>query len=248
MRFIAVFIAAFSMFTVPAHAEDSTSGWSGEGAFSAGVSTGNTETTDLGLSLDLKYKTGSWTHSGSAQADFGETDGEETRNRVFLSGRSDYQLSEKTFVFGVASFERDEFSGFESRYFFGGGAGRILLDGEKANWKISAAPGLKIDEVRATLEDDIVVTPAETVESFSVLGNSDFSYKFNENVALTNTTSVIYAEESTQIGNKTAITAALTDTISARFSFDVRHDTNPPTGYEATDTTTRFSLVYKFGT
>ena len=247
MRIFVGFILSILFSLVPASAQGLASGWSGEGSFSAGVSTGNTETTDLGLSLDIKKSAGLWTHSASAKADFGETDGTETKNRVFLSGRSDYQVAEKTFVFGVASYEKDEFSGFESRYFLGGGAGRILLEGEQANWKISVAPGIKVDEVRATYASGALVTPAETEESFSVLGNSEFSYQFNDNVSFSNNTGVIYAEESTQFTNTTAITAALTDTLSARFSFDVRHDTNPPLGFESTDTSTRISIVYKFG-
>jgi putative salt-induced outer membrane protein len=245
MRFLALILSSLCLAGFSAHAED-VNGWSGEGSFSAGVSTGNTETTDLGLGVDLTHSGTNWTHTLSAKADFGETDGVETRNRVYLSGRSDRKISETSFVFGQASYEKDEFSGFENRYFFGAGAGRILMDGKKAKWQIRAAPGIKVDEVRETVSNG-VVTPSETFESFSVLGHSDFSYQFNDNVALTNTTSAVYAEESTQLTNTVAITAALTETLSARFSFDVRHDTNPPIGFEATDTTTRVSLVYQFG-
>ncbi|MCF6329846.1 MAG: hypothetical protein L3J02_08615, partial [Henriciella sp.] len=46
-------IAALSLITAPALAQDETTGWTGEGSLSAGVTTGNTETTDLGLGLDL---------------------------------------------------------------------------------------------------------------------------------------------------------------------------------------------------
>jgi putative salt-induced outer membrane protein len=66
-------------------------------------------------------------------------------------------------------------------------------------------------------------------------------------VTLTNNTDVLYAEESTQIGNVIALTASLSDTLSARVSLDVRHDTNPPLGFEDTDTTTKVAIVYGFG-
>ena len=42
-----------------------------------------------------------------------------------------------------------------------------------------------------------------------------------------------------------ALDAGLMGNLSARVSFDVRHDTDPLPGFEATDTTTKFSLVYK---
>lgn len=64
---------------------------------------------------------------------------------------------------------------------------------------------------------------------------------------MTNDSSVLYAETSTQIGNSLAVTSALTGALSARFSFDVRYDTDPPLGFEQTDTVTRIALVYAFG-
>ena len=148
------------------------------------------------------------------------------------------------------SYEKDEFSGFDSRLFAGGGLGYLIVESERTNWSIQGGPGIKVDEIKPTVEvrnGVPVPVPATTEESFSLVGTSEFSHAFNDAVTLTNSTNFIYAQESTQIGNIIALTAALTDTFSARFSFDVRHDTNPPAGFESTDTVTRASLVYSFG-
>jgi putative salt-induced outer membrane protein len=74
---------------------------------------------------------------------------------------------------------------------------------------------------------------------------SRFKHQFNERVVLSNDTNVVTADASTQIQNVLALTADIMGNLSARISYDVRHDTDPPAGFEATDTTTRFSLVYK---
>lgn len=222
-------------------------GWSGEGSFSAGSTSGNTDTTDLGLGLDLNRKMGPWAVGIDAAADFGEIDGVESKNRLFFAGNVDRDINEKLFTFGQASYERDEFSGFESRIFVGAGLGYHIFKSEKVNWTVRGSPGLKIDEVKEVITAGIVTTPGETLESFSVLGKSDFGYAFNESVSLNNATDLIYAEESTQINNSIGITATLTNTLSARASYDIRHDTNPPVGFEETDTATRLSLVYRFG-
>lgn len=246
-RFI-VFAGLAGLSLAPAAAAEE--GWTGEGSFSAGYTTGNTETTDLGLGVKLNRELGLWTYSGEASVEYGETDSVETRNRIFLSGQADRQLGDRLFAFGRTSYEKDEFSGFDSRLFVGGGLGYKLIDSEMTNWDIQGGPGIKIDEVQATttVRNGVpVVVPASTEQSASVVGRSEFSHKFNDSVSLSNNTDVIYASESTQFVNATALTAALTDTFSARFSFDVRHDTNPPPGFEATDTVTRASLVYAFG-
>ena len=246
MRLMTLILTALFVAT-PAVAEPLKEGWSGEGSFSAGTSTGNTETTDVGLGLDLNRKAGRWISSLDAKVDYGETDGSETKNRSYLSGNADYQISDHLFGFGQASYEKDEFSGFENRYFVGGGLGWNIYQGDALNWSVRGGPGIKVDEVREVTTNGVVTTPAETVESFSVIANSEFSYAFNDNVGFSNTTRMLYAEESTQLTNTVAVTASLTNTLSARFSFDVRHDTSPPAGFEETDTATRVSLVYKFG-
>lgn len=236
-----------ALIAMPAAAQNE---WTGEGSFSAGYTTGNTETTDLGLAGKLSRDTGLWTYSGEAAADYSQTDSVETKNRTFLAGDIDRQLGDRLFAFGRTSYERDEFSGFESRLFIGGGLGYLILDGERTTWSVQGGPGIKIDEVQETttqVNGAPVLVPGTTERSFSTVAQSEIGHDFNDAVRLTNETDVIYAEESTQIGNVIALTAALTDTFSARFSFDVRHDTNPPQGFKATDTVTRASIVYTFG-
>lgn len=246
-RFALGLISAGLVLSPASFAEE---GWTGEGSFSAGYTTGNTETTDVGLGLKLERELNLWTFSGETSVDYGESDSVETRNRFFLAGQADRQLGDKLFGFGRVSYEQDKFSGFDSRLFVGGGLGYPIVESPTTTWSVRGGPGIKIDEVRETVEiinGVPTVVPGYTEQSFSVIASSAFAHDFNSSVKLTNDTNVIYAQESTQMGNITALTAALTDTFSARFSFDVRHDTNPPEGFEATDTITRASLVYAFG-
>ncbi len=238
---LAAFAGAMTL-ALPAHAQDEATGWTGEGSLSAGVTTGNTETTDLGLGIDLGRDLGLWAVGLQASADYGETDGAETKNRIFLGTNLDRQINDRLFGFGQLSYEKDEFSGFDSRAFIGGGLGYEVLIGEQTQWTVRGGPGLKIDEIQATL-----TAPATTEESFGATAQSNFAHAFNESVAFTNDTNVLYAETSTQIGNIAALTASLTNTLSARVSFEVRHDTDPVDGFESTDTISRVSLVYGFG-
>ncbi|MEZ5985535.1 MAG: DUF481 domain-containing protein [Hyphomonas sp.] len=251
MRKLLIAFTAIACAAGTAQAEDgATDGWSGEGSLSAGYTTGNTDTKDFGLGLKLNKKSGLWDFGIEASADYGEIDGEESKNRIYTGLNADRLINDRLFGFGQVSYERDEFTGFESRTFVGGGLGYHIFDGDKTKWTVRGGPGLKIDEVRAYETVDVnnlpITVPDETVNSFGAVASSAFAYKFNENVGFSNDTSVIYAEESTQLSNTAALTAALTSKMSARVSFDVRHDTNPPAGFESTDTATRVSLVYAF--
>lgn len=259
MKSLIATLAAAALFAAPALAqEEESTGWTGEGSLSASSTTGNTESTDIGAALKVKRDWGIWSTTAEAAADYGELDGVESKNRIFLAGQADRQINDRLYGFGRISYEQDEFTGFDSRTFVGGGLGYEVLQGPRATWNVEGGPGFKIDEVADILARDangeiirdgagapIIATPATTEESFAVIAKSDYAYAFNDAVTFSNLTNVIYAQESTQIGNTTAITAALTDVLSARVSFEVRHDTNPPMGFEDTDTATRFSIVYK---
>lgn len=246
MKLIFAAMAAGSCLTLPALAESAT--WKGEGSFSAGLNTGNTETSDLGIGVKMSRETLAWKHSGEIIADYGTKNGSQTKNRLFFAGQTNRILNDDAFVFARVSHEVDEFSAFDSRSFAGGGFGWQVFDGPAAKWSLEGGPGIKFDKVKeATTGTPPVVVPARTDESFSMIAASKFGYTFNEAVRFGNDTSLIYADTSTQAANKTSLTAHLTKSLSARFSFEVRHDTQPKPGFEETDTATRMSLVYAFG-
>ena len=234
----------------PAFSEE-PDGWAGEAAFSAGYTTDNTETTDLGLGVDVARTQGPWTIGLVADGEYGEQDGVESRNRYFLSGDVDRLLNEKLFAFGRTSYEVDQFTGFDSRTFVGGGLGYHIFDGDKTKWSVQGGPGVKIDEVKRTITTDaqgaVLIIPAETVTSFGAVARSEYAYTFNESVSVSNETDVLYGEASTQIENAASLTAAISKSISARMSFKVRYDTNPADGFEDTDTALKIALVYGFG-
>ena len=233
---------------MPASADD---GWTGETSLSAGMTTGNTDTSEAGLAIDVDRAAGDWTLGLQLSGEYGKEDGVENRNRYFAGVDIDHDFNDTMFTFGRVSYEVDQFTGFDSRTFVGGGVGWHLLDDEDNNWTVRGGPGVKIDEVKRQITTDNLgaplIIPARTEQSFAVVGQSEYYYAFNEAVSLSNKTNVLYAEESTQINNSIGLTAALNGHLSARFSFDVRHDTNPAPSFEPTDTATRIALVYKLG-
>jgi len=247
---VSIFAAAALALANPSFAQDEEEpvGWTGEGALTAGISTGNTETVDLGVSLKAAKETEVWKYGFEGGYDYGEVEGEETRNRWFVAGQVDRNFTDRLYGFSRVSYEQDNFSGFDARLFVGVGAGYHIFKGEKLRWTVEAAPGYRRDEVADTL---LVGPPPELIEgdvenNFALRGSSLFAYDFNDKVGLTNDTSVVWTDLSTQTINTTALNASLTDAITARISFEVRNDTNPPDGFVNTDTATRLSIVYGF--
>ncbi|HAO37911.1 MAG TPA: DUF481 domain-containing protein, partial [Hyphomonas sp.] len=129
---------------LPAVAED---GWSGESSLSAGLTTGNTETSEAGLGIDLDRGAGDWNFGIQLSGDYGKEDGVESRNRYFGAVDLEHDFNDTMFTFGRASYEVDQFTGFDSRTFVGGGVGWHVLDDEDHHWTVRGGPGFKIDEV-----------------------------------------------------------------------------------------------------
>lgn len=222
--------------------------WSGEGSLSAGVTTGNTDTADVGVGLKLAREDGPWKLATEGGYDYAEIDGAASRDRWYVSGQADRAFGDKAYAFSRISYEEDDFSGFDRRLFVGLGAGYHIWKAETLAWSVEASPGYRLDET-ADVIDPItgdILEPGQSISDIGVRGASRFSYGFNEAVSFTNNTDIVWAPESTQIKNTAALDAKLTKALTARISFEVRHDTNPPDGFRNTDTATRASIVYGF--
>lgn len=217
--------------------EEVPDGWYGEGSLSASNTDGNTETTDLGVRADLNKKEGDWAYGVDASVDYGETDDVETRNRWALGANVDRFINERLFAFGIATYEEDEFSGFDSRGFVGAGLGYVVIDREATSWTVRGGPGVTFEEV----ED------GDSETGFGALARSEFKHAFNDNVSLFNDTEITYGDVSTLVVNSIGLTASISSALAARVGYEVRYQTDPPAGFDDTDTITTVSLVYGFG-
>ena len=247
-RVLTATLAAASLSAVAA-ADDEPPAWTGEAGVSFTSTTGNTKSTDVGASLKLAYEGRLWKHQGQLQADYGEANGVDTKDRIYADYQLDRTLSDRSYAFGRSWYEQDNFSGYDSRTYLGGGVGYNFIDNERVTWDVQGGPGVQFDNLREVLDtDDVtVLTASETQENVAVNAGSRYTHQLNEAVDLANDTDVTWTEETTIFTNRTAVTAQLMGDLSARFGFDIYHDTNAPDGAKNTDTTARFALIYTIG-
>ncbi|MFC7291305.1 DUF481 domain-containing protein [Hirschia litorea] len=244
MKFSPLLLLGISSISMSAYAQAT---YNGEGSFTAGYTTGNTETKDVGIGLKLSREGNIWRQSGEFKADYGENASTENKNRIFTAAQLDRKFDNPRWsAYGRTTHEQDQFSGFDSRTFVGGGIGYIALEGDKATWTIEGGPGWRFDVVQATTRNDIFY-PSDREDSVALRAGSTFNYQFNDNVTFSNDTNAVYTQASTQFINGLSLTANLFNDVSARFSFDARYDTDPPSGRtEKTDTASKISFVYAF--
>ncbi|MEL6687226.1 MAG: DUF481 domain-containing protein [Pseudomonadota bacterium] len=230
-------VAIIGLMTIAAAPAYAQSAWTGEASLTGSRTTGNTDTTDIGLGLKLENAGDIWRHKFNASADFGEVDGVRNRERFVLGYQIERDVSDRLYGFARGDYFQDEFGSFTDGYFVGGGLGYNVILPEPVAWDLTAGAGFRSQTSAFDVEE----------EEFSVTAGSDFDWQLNENVSLYDDAGLIYASSNTYLWNEIGLTANLMGSLAARASFRIDHNTDAPLGTESTDTITRFGIVYTIG-
>jgi len=224
-------------------------GWSGEASLSGSKTTGNTDTTDLGLALNLKKETEKWRHNFFGTADFGEADDVSNKERFTLGYQLDRDITDRLYAWGNGNWFKDDFGAFENGYFLGTGLGYKLVEPAPLGWDIEGGIGYRSQQPNdrgLTLADIAALDPdaLDRQNEFALRGASKLTYDFNDNVSLYNNSEAVWTSSDTYLWNEIGITANLMGNLAARASYRVDHHTDPVGPLEKTDTITRVGVVY----
>ena len=211
---ITICALAFSSVSAQAQVGSLLDGWTGEGSLTGSRTTGNTETTDIGLGLKLDKETDTWSHHFNGSWDRGSVSGDTTRRRLDLGYQIDRQLTERVYLFGNGNYYDDDFGAFQDGYFVGGGVGYKVLKDQPFLWDVEGGAGFRSQQVQ---------NDGDTDNEFALRASSDIDYQINDFVSLYNDTEIIWASSDTYIWNEVGITAKLVDNLAAKVSYRIDH-------------------------
>jgi putative salt-induced outer membrane protein len=211
-------------------------GWDGEGQLGFGMSRGNTHETTGTLGLKLQKESLRFRHTITALADYGRTDGTTTREKFNAAYALNYKFNGHMYIYGSGMWERDKFAGYSRRFTESLGIGYTAIDTPKMSLDLEAGPSLRqINYIDNTHENQLA-------------GRASLSYqwKITDTLTFNQDASALVASGDKTLVSTTAFTSKLLGALSARLSFNVQHETNPPLGLKNTDTSTRLTAVYDF--
>jgi putative salt-induced outer membrane protein len=211
-------------------------GWMGQGEVGASNSSGNTRSSTLALGLNFSRNGLFWDHSFNATADYQRDNGIESKDRYFASYSGHYKYSDRMYALGLLSWESDRFSGFDSRLSESIGLGYAILKGPRVSLSVEAGPALR--------QTDYSVGRSEN--EFAGRGSVNYLWKILPNLAFTEVVSYYGQSHDSTLTSDTGLTANLIGALSARASYHLQYETNPPLGLDKTDALTRLTLVYSF--
>ena len=220
--------------------------WSGKGEFGAFRATGNTSNTGVTLGLTLDRQGIAWRHRVTGRADYQRAGGVTTREQFLGRYEPNVNVSERVYVYALAQYERDRFQGFSGRYAISGGIGYHALKQDDVQLSLKAGPAYRVTEF----------VDGRSESRIAGLIGVDFDWSITDRLKLTQDTNAvaetggsavaIIDSRNTSIDLITGLNAKINDSLSARFSYAVEYDSNPPAGAVQTDTLSRVTLIYDF--
>jgi putative salt-induced outer membrane protein len=211
-------------------------GWSGEGEVGASLTTGTARNTTVAIGAKLAKDGVDWRHKLTALEDYQRSNGNTTADRSLASYEADYKFSSRLFILGLLQWEQDRFAGFNRRFTESLGAGYGLIDTPEFKWQISGGPAWRQARlVSHNTESDLSARLA-----------TEFLWTISPTIAFSEDGGVYIGGSDNTYFSTTAVTSKLLGDISARLSFNVTSESNPPPGIEKTNTISRFTVVYSF--
>lgn len=224
--------------------------WNGQGELGGFRSTGNTKNLGVSGGVKLVKDAVKWRLNFQARADYERNRGKTTRDQLSATIEPNYKFNQKLYAYGLAQFERDRLQGFSARYTISGGLGYELVKTKDLRLAIKAGPAFRVTDFAA----------GNSESSLAALVGLDFDWKISDNLnfsqdaggtwasdaqGFTSAVAIIDSDNAT-FKATSALDAKLIGSLSARLSYTIEHETNPPVGRIKTDTLSRASLVYDF--
>ncbi|SFC29455.1 putative salt-induced outer membrane protein [Kushneria avicenniae] len=230
--------AADSLFYAPPPPSDDSVPFSGAIELGYTALSGNTNTTTLLGKGRITWYDQAWTHTTRAEVKNVSDQENTTAEQYLVSQRERYSLGDSpNYLFGLARYEKERFSGYNNQFTTIIGYGRQLFDNDLQALSLEAGPGYRFDDYENGGRRHMLLGYLAADYALTLSDTASFIQQF----------SVEGADDNVTIRSYSAISVAINSSLSLRVSHDIKSNSNPPREADAhTDRTTAASVVYNF--
>ena len=217
-------------------AEKEKGPWSGKAALGFLATSGNTESSSLNSGFTVAYATGRWAHSLEASAINASENGLTSAEAYGLGWKTEFNMTERDFLFGRVNWRKDRFSGYEQQLSESVGYGRRLID--------TGVHFLNVELGAGARQADL--TDGTAKEDFILRGGINYQWKFSESAQFTQDFTAESGPENTYSESVSAVKTRLIGALALVASYTVKNNSVVPAGSENTDTFAAVAIEYAF--
>lgn len=210
--------------------------WSGRAEVGGYITTGNAPTLGASATLDVQREGLRWRHKLRLQGDYQESLNIVNREHLLVAYEPNLKIDSIRYIYGAAQYETDRFLGYDTRYSLSSGYGYRAIRSPKVTLDLELGPAFRSTSFTDGVEET----------SVAARGKMDFAWKLTPSLTFTQGASAYVESFNSTVSSNTAINAKLIGPLTARLSYAVQYESEPPAGRRTTDTTGRAALVYSF--
>ncbi len=228
--------------------------WKASAELGLTLSTGNTKSKSLNGAVKGEVQKGDWTFKAGGSALFTRTTDttvsppvtKTTARKFTADGRTDWSISERQYLFVLATYLNDKLGGSEWEVTESAGYGFKVVNEEKVKLKLEAGPaGRHSEPARGTAQQ-------EEKNDVAGRGALAFEWVMNQYATLNEDASLVAGEKKTGtpsgvvVESVSALKAKVSDKASMKATFTYRHQSEVDPSKKKDDTTTAVTFVYDF--
>lgn len=236
IQYAIVLTIAFLPTQVFAAEETPRSTWEREAELGYISTSGNTDTESLTAKLKIVNDRVHLKHTVIAEATRAENNAVITAERYFFSGKSDYKISDKAYIFGLLNYEDDRFSGYNYQTSLILGYGHKLVNTDEVKLEAEIGAGTRHNEFDTGVKTDEGI----------LYGAMNLDWKISESANFTEKLTVEAGDDATTTKSVSGLKAKVNDKLASKITYTVKHVSDVPVGVEKTDKEIAVTLVYNF--
>lgn len=242
MRFFNLLSVFLLSLGINSWAEDTPQHWKGEGELGYTLTSGNSDNETIVSKLSISYQQNSWINTFKIESlrteskDSDSSDTVVTANRITLSDKLSYDISEHIYSFFNTRYEEDNFSGFEYQSSATLGAGYRVIKQQDISLTLESGVGYQQDRT-----DDRQMQKGRALR-FS----EDFAYQITSTTNLTQGLIVEQGKNNVYSEFNAGFKVAINGSLALKLSHLIKHNSDVPDDKENFDRVTTATLVYGF--
>lgn len=198
-------------------------------------SSGNSDTETLNAKFNAETAYNKWTHLVALEALKSASNDVRSAEKYRTEVQSDYDLGERSYAFGVANWENDNFNGLNYTSSIAAGYGYKAIKTDEMKLNLEIAPGYRIvEDTNNNTEEDAILRLSEV-----------FAWKISKTSTLDQSLKVETGDSNTETRFGIALTNQVAGNLSMKVAYNLKHNSDVADGVSNSDRETAITLVYK---